>query len=211
MRITKFGHACVRIEVDDQVVVLDPGGFTEAEAVDGATAVLVTHEHPDHYAPDHLRRTTAPIHTIAAVADRIHADAPDIGERISVVAPGERFDAGITVTAVGEQHAVIHPEIPRITNSGYLLEVGDLVVFHPGDALTLPGVEVDLLLLPVSAPWLKISECIDFAREVGAQRSLGIHDEVYSKAGLAIADAHLGRMLAERAQSYVRLESGQDL
>ena len=60
MRITKFGHACVRVEHDGAVVVLDPGVWTDAEAVDGADAVLITHEHPDHYAPDHLRATEAP-------------------------------------------------------------------------------------------------------------------------------------------------------
>ena len=71
MRITKFGHACVRLETDGHTIVLDPGGFTEPEAVDGATAVLVTHEHGDHYSVDHLRRSQAPIYTIQAVADQI--------------------------------------------------------------------------------------------------------------------------------------------
>ena len=45
MRITKFGHACVRLEHGGQALVVDPGSFTEREALDGATAVLVTHEH----------------------------------------------------------------------------------------------------------------------------------------------------------------------
>ena len=106
---------------------------------------------------------------------------------------------------VGEKHAVIHPEMPRFDNTGYLLEVEDITVFHPGDSLTLPEREVDLLLLPVSAPWLKIGECIDFARDVGAPRSLAIHDMVYSDVGLAMVDAHLDRMLGERAQTYIRL------
>ena len=88
MRITKFGHACVRLETDGQMVVLDPGGFTEPEAVDGATAVLITHEHADHYSPDHLRRTDAPVFTIAAVAAKIREDAPDVAERLTVVEPG---------------------------------------------------------------------------------------------------------------------------
>ena len=52
MRITKFGHACVRLETGEHTIVLDPGGFTEPEAVDGATAVLITHEHADHYSAD---------------------------------------------------------------------------------------------------------------------------------------------------------------
>src|SRR6476660_8373695 len=36
MRITKFGHACVRVENDGRTVVLDPGMFTDVEALDGA-------------------------------------------------------------------------------------------------------------------------------------------------------------------------------
>jgi L-ascorbate metabolism protein UlaG (beta-lactamase superfamily) len=211
MRITKFGHACVRLETGDHTIVLDPGGFTEPEAVDGATAVLITHEHADHYSADNLRRTDAPIHTIGAVAAVIREEAPDLAERLRVVSPGQQFDPGVPTTAVGEKHAVIHPEMLRFDNSGYLLEVEGIRILHPGDSLTVPTVDVDLLLLPVSAPWLKIGECIDFARDVGAQRSLAIHDKVYSDVGLNMADAHLTRMLGERAQTYVRLEPGQDL
>jgi L-ascorbate metabolism protein UlaG (beta-lactamase superfamily) len=211
MRITKFGHACVRVETGDHTIVLDPGSFTEPEAVDGATAVLITHEHADHYSAENLRRTDAPIHTIGAVAAQIREAAPDLAERVSVVTPGQQFDPGVPTTAVGEKHAVIHPEMPRFDNSGYLLEVEGLHIFHPGDSLLVPDDDVDLLLLPVSAPWLKMGECIDFARDVGAQRSLAIHDKVYSDVGLAMADAHLARMLGERAQTYLRLEPGQDL
>lgn len=209
MRITKFGHACVRLETGDHTIVLDPGGFTEPEAVDGATAVLITHEHADHYSPDNLRRTDAPIHTIGAVAAKIREEAPDVAERVTVVE--REFDSGVPTRVVGEKHAVIHPEMHRFDNSGYLLEVEDIRVFHPGDSLTVPEEDVDLLLLPVSAPWLKVSECIDFARDVGAQRSLAIHDKVYSETGLKMVDAHLSRMLGERAQTYVRLQPGQDL
>lgn len=211
MRIVKFGHACVRLEHDDAAVVLDPGGFTGPEAVDGATAVLITHEHADHYSAEHLRRTEAPVFTIEAVAAKIRDEAPDVAERLTVVSPGERFDPGLPVAVVGEKHAVIHPEMQHFDNSGFLLEVGDVTVFHPGDALTVPDAEVDLLLLPVSAPWLKVSECIDFGRDVGAQRSLAIHDMVYSEAGLGIVDGHLDRMLGERGQSYSRLQAGQEL
>lgn len=211
MRLVKFGHACVRLEHDGAAVVLDPGGFTEPEAVDGATAVLVTHEHPDHYSVDHLRRTDAPVFTIEAVAALIRAEAPDVAERVTVVRPGERIDPGVPTTVVGTKHAVIHPEMKHFDNSGYLLEAGDTRVFHPGDALTVPDAEVDVLLLPVSAPWLKVSECIDFARDVGAPRSVAIHDKVYSEVGLGIVDGHLQRMLAERGQRYTRLPEGHEL
>ena len=210
MRITKFGHACVRLEYDDKVVVVDPGMFTDPEAVDGADAVVITHEHPDHYLPDHLARTDAPVFTIDAVAARIREDAPAVAERITVISPGEEFDPGIPAVAVGELHAVIHPDLPRFYNSGYLFTLGDTTVFHPGDALTLPEQPVDVLCVPVCAPWMRAAEGIDFARAVAAPRNLAIHDRIYSEAGLRIVDGQYGLLLPE-TQSYTRLADGADL
>jgi L-ascorbate metabolism protein UlaG (beta-lactamase superfamily) len=210
VRITKFGHSCVRLEHDGHVVVVDPGMFTDPEAVDGADAVLVTHEHPDHYQPDHLRRADAPVFTIEAVAAKVREDAPDVAERVAVVGPGEAFDAGVPVVAVGELHAVIHPDLPRFYNSGYVLSLGDTTVYHPGDSLTLPEQQVDVLCVPVCAPWMRAAEGVDFARAVGAARNLAIHDRIYSEAGLRIVDGQYALLLAE-AQSYARLADGADL
>jgi len=212
MRLTKHGHACVRLEHEGRTVVLDPGMFTEAEAVDGADVVLLTHEHPDHVDVGHLRRTDAPVLTIAAVAEMLRADAPDVAERVRVVSPGETFEAGgVPVTAVGELHAVIHPEMPRFDNSGYTLRLGDLVVHHPGDSLVVPEAEVDLLLLPSSAPWLKASEAVDYARAVGAPRNLAIHDRIYTEEAHGILAGHLQHFLAPAGQEYLRLADGEDL
>jgi L-ascorbate metabolism protein UlaG (beta-lactamase superfamily) len=211
MRITKFGHACVRIEHDGAVVVLDPGVFSEPEALDGATGVLITHEHPDHVHADLLRGSDAPIWTIGSVARLLREQAPDIGERVSVVRPGDRLDvSGLPVEVVGEKHAVIHPDYDRIDNSGYVVTAGDRAVYHPGDALTAPGRAVDVLLAPMSAPWLKVGEAIDFVREVGAPRSLGIHDKVYSEIGLGMVATHMGNLLPE-GQEFLRREPGEDL
>ena len=125
--------------------------------------------------------------------------------------PGQSLDIGVSVEVVGVKHAVIHPELPHFDNSGYLLGVEGRTIFHPGDALTSLPVAPDLLLLPVSAPWLKVSEAIDYARDVGAPRSLAIHDAVYSETGLGIIDGHLKRFLAANDQEYVRLEAGEEL
>ncbi|MCW2764086.1 MAG: beta-lactamase domain protein [Nocardioides sp.] len=211
MRITKFGHACVRIEYDGKAIVLDPGVFTDVSALDGADAVLITHEHPDHYLPAHLLTIDAPIFTIEAVAAKILEDAPEVAERVTVVAPGESFDPGVPVRAVGELHAVIHPEYPRFFNSGYVLTLGETKLYHPGDALTPPGEDVDVLFVPVSAPWMRVSEAIEFAREVRAPRNVAIHDRVYSEVGLGMVDGHMNAFLPKAGQEYVRLADGQDL
>ncbi|QWF22922.1 MBL fold metallo-hydrolase [Nocardioides sp. LMS-CY] len=211
MRITKFGHACVRIQHDGTTVVVDPGAFTDPAAVDGADAVLITHEHFDHYLADHLAAAAAPIFTIAAVAAKIREDAPALADRITVVAPGDTFDVGLPVRAVGELHAVIHPEFPRITNSGYVVDAGGTKVYHPGDALTEPGEAVDVLLVPSSAPWLKASEAVEFARAVKAPRNLAIHDRIYTEVAHGILEQHMNAFLPNEGLEYVRRADGEDL
>ena len=53
---------------------------------------------------------------------------------------------------------MIHPDLPRFYNSGYLFTLGDTTVFHPGDALTVPEQPVDVLCVPVCAPWMRAAE-----------------------------------------------------
>lgn len=215
MRITKFGHACVRIEHDGTTIVFDPGVFTDPEAVDGADAVLITHEHFDHYVPEHLRATDARIFTIDAVAAKIREDAPEVAERVTVVAPGESFrvngEGGLPIRVVGEMHAVIHPELPRLFNSGYVVTAGESKIYHPGDSLTEPGEDVDVLLVPSSAPWLKASEAIDFARAVKAPLNLAIHDRIYSDAGHGFLESQMNLFLPNAGQEYLRRADGEDL
>lgn len=210
MRIAKFGHSCVRLEYDGVVVVVDPGMFTDPEAVDGADAVVVTHEHPDHYLPEHLVRADVPVFTIDAVAAKIRQDAPELAERVTVVSPGASFDPGIPAESVGELHAVIHPDLPRFYNSGYVFDLGGTTVYHPGDALTVPEQRVDVLCVPVCAPWMRGAEGIDFARAVGAPSNLAIHDRIYSEAGLTIIDGHY-RLLLPETSTYSRIPDGADL
>ena len=211
MRITKFGHSCIRLSSGNDVVI-DPGGWSEREALDGVSAVLVTHEHPDHWDIDHLRATDAPIYTIDAVASQIRGADGAVGERVTVVAPGEEVDvAGFSVRVVGERHAVIHPELPRFFNSGYVLSAAGTSVYHPGDSFELPGEQVDVFCAPVCAPWAKMSELLDLARDVRAPRTVGIHDKIYSDLGLALVDGRMEAFLGPLGGSYARPDSGQDL
>ncbi|CAN5344745.1 MBL fold metallo-hydrolase [soil metagenome] len=208
MRITKFGHACIRIEHDGAVVVIDPGSFTAPEAVDGADAILITHEHADHVDPSHLDRSGAPIHTIAAVVDQL---SDGHRERTTVVRPGQDLVvAGIPVSVVGQMHAVIHPDYPRFFNSGYVLRLGETTLYHPGDSLTVPPVQVDVCCVPSSGPWLKMAEAVDFARAVGAPSNLGIHDRLNSAVAADMVATHLNNLIGE-GQRFESLEDGTDL
>ncbi|MEU7568277.1 MBL fold metallo-hydrolase [Streptomyces fradiae] len=194
MKLTKKAHACVRLEKDGQTLVIDPGGFSEQDAALGADAILVTHEHPDHFDEDRLRagmeaNPAAEIWTLRSVAEQLSAAFPG---RVHTVGHGDTFTAaGFDVEVHGELHAVIHPDIPRVTNIGFLV---DGSVFHPGDALTVPGRPVETLFLPVMAPWNKISEVIDYVREVKPLRAVDVHDALLSPLARPIYDRHVGTL-----------------
>ncbi len=211
MKLTKKGHACVRLEKDGRSLVIDPGAFSEEDAAVGAEAILVTHEHMDHFDEGRLRAAleaepAARIWTLASVADRI-ADA--FPGRVHTVGEGDTFSAaGFDIEVHGQLHAVIHPDIPRITNVGYVV---DGSVFHPGDALTVPGRPVETLLLPVHAPWNKLAELVDYVREVGPDRALDVHDALLSE----VAPLVYGRMLGPEGPGigaeHVRLAPGESI
>lgn len=195
MKLTKKSHACVRLEKDGRTLVIDPGGFSERDAAVGADAVLVTHEHPDHFDEGRLRTAleanpAAELWTLRSVAEQVSAAFPG---RVHTVGHGDTFTAaGFDVQVHGELHAVIHPDLPRVTNVGYLLDGGR--VFHPGDALTLPDRPVETLLLPVMAPWNKLAEVIEYVREVRPQRAYDVHDALLTDLARPIYDGHVGRL-----------------
>jgi L-ascorbate metabolism protein UlaG (beta-lactamase superfamily) len=194
MKLTKKRHACVRLEKDGRTLVIDPGTFSEEDAAVGADVILVTHEHLDHFNEDRLRagldaNPAAELWTLRSVAEKVSAAFPG---RVHTVGHGDAFTAaGFEVQVHGELHAVIHPDIPRITNVGYLV---DGSVFHPGDALTLPDHAVDTLLLPVQAPWSKVSEVVDYVREVKPRRTIDVHDALLTDLARPIYDMMLGNL-----------------
>lgn len=186
LRMTTLGHSSIRLESAGGTVVVDPGLFSAPDALDDANAVLITHEHIDHVVPDKLRVAAAAnpgleVWTNPGVA----AQFSDLGGRIHPVTHGETFTAcGLDVHVYGEKHATIHRDVPLVDNVGFLI---DGQVFHPGDALTVPEERVPTLLAPGAAPWAKISELIDYVREVGPDRAYLIHTAILSEPGMEIA------------------------
>lgn len=201
MRLTKFGHSCIRLDTDQGTIVIDPGVYSDPAALDGADAVFITHQHPDHCNDPELRllledRPGTRLYGPASLAETL-GNLP-----FTVVSAGDTVPAaGTEVKVHGERHAVIHPDIPVVPNVGYLVDG----IFHPGDALTVPDEPVRVLLAPVSAPWAKLSEIVDHIRTVDAPVVHPIHDAILSDAGIAIVDRMLSQLIGE---PYERIDNG---
>ena len=205
MQLTKYTHSCVRLDDGDRALVLDPGMFSEVQAaLDGASAVLITHEHPDHLDADGLRDALRRDSRLQLWAPpSVAGQFGEFGEQVVACEPGQAFEAaGFPVRTFGGQHALIHASIPVIANVGFL--IAD-TVYHPGDSFTVPPTAVEFLLAPIHAPWSKVSEVIDFVVSVRAPRTIGIHDSLLTDAGRGLVESHVTRIGAEHGVEYRRL------
>jgi len=209
MKLTKFEHACLVAEIDGKKLVIDPGVFTIPLAdVVHVVAIVITHEHPDHWTSDHLDQILrqnpgvkiyGPGGVVAAITAHDVIEVKD-GDTVEV----EPF----TLAFYGEKHAIIHSSMPVIDNVGVM--VND-TLFYPGDAFTIPPVPVDTLAVPAGAPWLKISEVIDYVTAVAPKRSFPTHEAVLSVIGQNLSNDRIGAATAAGGGSFSALEPGQSI
>lgn len=209
MKLTKLGHACVRLEKNGRALVIDPGALTpQDDALAGVEAVLVTHEHADHLDPDRLRAALAAdpdltVHTCPGAARRLAG----LGERVHVVRDGETFTAaGFDVAVAGEHHQRTLPDAPPVDNVGFLV---DDEVFHPGDAWTV--VDAPTVLPALQAPWATVADLVAYLRRAAPRRAFPVHDGLLNEQGLAIFDGVLAAEARRLDADIRRLRPGQSV
>ena len=189
MCLVKHDHACLVIDKADSSLIIDPGSFTlPLSDVFGVVAVVITHEHPDHWTAEHLERILsqnpgARIFGPAGVA----AAATDF--TIEIVADGDTIEIEpFTLRFFGEKHAEIHSSIPIIDNVGVLVNGS---FYYGGDSYTVPPVEVETLAAPIGAPWLKIGEAMDYVIAVAPKQAFPVHEATLSRIGRDMGQARL--------------------
>ena len=217
MKIRHLTHSCLLVETAGRRLLVDPGDHSAddvrglaPETLAGIDAVVITHQHPDHVDPSLLGEILAASPQAIVVAEpetaaqleasRSAADSPLAAlvgpERLITLPAGDTHELlaadghpPLRIRAVGGQHAVIHPDIPRVGNIGLVVSAGDgprLGV--TGDSLEpVPEFHgIDALAFAVVAPWSKMAETIDFLRAVRPRLALPVHDAVASPRGRAI-------------------------
>lgn len=204
MILTKYEHACFTLEKNGKLLVVDPGVFTrDIGSPENVVAIVVTHEHADHFDPAALGALIA--HNPDAVIYAHESVTKQLGDSL----PTHTVATGQTVTVepfelefFGGEHAVIHTSIPVIANLGVMI---DDTLYYPGDSFVVPGKPVKVLALPVTAPWLKISEAMDYITDIEPELAFPTHDGIASPAGKQVVDGMLSSFVSKHGGTYQRL------
>ncbi len=210
MYIKKIGHCCLMIKEKALTILTDPGTFTDKQdEVKGIDVILITHEHQDHLHVDSLKKVLANNPKAKVITNKSVGKILD-KERIAyeVVADGQEIMIdGVLIEGAGTTHAVVLEEIPPVENTGYFINKR---LFYPGDALYDPKRPVDILALPVAAPWLKMSEVVGYARALKPAHAFPVHDGMMNEFGLRFGSM-LERFVAPDGIAFHAFNAGDEI
>ena len=201
MKLTKYQHACLTLEKDAQLLVVDPGVFTtNLPPLKNVAAIVITHAHPDHFDETKIQEITMENPNAVVLA---HSDIVSLlnnTHSTTVVQAGETHWVGAFELAFfGGSHAIIHESIPPISNLGVMI---NNTLYYPGDSFVLPDCAVETLAVPASAPWMNMAEAMDFITAVKPKTCFPTHNALLSLEGQQLADAWLEKAAQKVGSKY---------
>lgn len=161
---TFFGHASFMIEANGALIYLDPvGEYADYGKLPKADAILVTHQHGDHFdkaAVQTITKESTQLYMTQAVKDELGYG--------HVMKNGDSFECRIHV---GETNVEMKIEAvpaynttpgrdkfhPAGRDNGYILTINDLRIYVSGDSEPIPEMmsqkNIDVLFLSVNQPY----------------------------------------------------------
>lgn len=202
------------VENGTERLIIDPGNLTRPlQDVVGTIAVVITHEHADHWCTEQLGHIAAlnpqvKIFGPPGVALAVAASGFPIA--VTVAHPGEQLSVGsFTLRFFGGQHALIHSSIATVDNLGVL--VND-ALYYGGDSFVVPeGVTVQALATPNGAPWLTLGNVIDYLEAVSPQMAFPVHEMLLSQAGRAMSNNRIKFVTETLGGTFALLEPGEHI
>jgi len=210
MKLTKYGHACVFIEKDGKNLVIDPGAFTDLpKYLSNVVAVVYTHSHGDHVDSGNLDLLVKANKDIT-----VYAESETMAELAGIDCNKVIVDESITVEVGGFElslyyidHAIIWKNSP-CKNLAVLV---DDFYYYPGDSFYIIDKPAKIAGVPVSAPWLKLTDAIQFVHDVKADKAMPTHNGLMNDAGHMVAHNVLGNFTKESGKELVLIANGESI
>jgi len=210
MKIKKFGHCCLLIEIDGVKLLTDPGSYTaEQQISEKIDAVLITHEHADHLHVESLKEVLKNNPEAVVITNTgVGAKLDEVAISHSVIDGRNKTEVkGIEIEAYDGKHEEIFEEIGQVQNTGYFI-AGKL--FYPGDSFKDPEREVDVLALPVAGPWCKIPDAVRYALQVKPKKAFPVHDGMIKPDSLGLTQRIPEKVLGEHGIEFIILNAGEE-
>jgi len=207
MNITKFDHSTFYIEKDGHGLLFDPVEHTtNLPEFTNLDVIIITHKHGDHFQPELLHKILVanPNAKVFTTSDNSSAIPNAI-----VVKPSDKVDEGafkLEFFGSNNHAAIYNGEIP-CENIGVIV---DGTVVNPGDSFDVPNLAtIPVLLVPISAPWLKTEESIKYIESLRPQIAVNAHDGLLSKMGLNITNNWIEQKAAIVGTVYKYCKPGE--
>ena len=210
MKITKFVHACLLVEMPEPVnrtVLFDPGDKSGAaldiEALEFLDDIVITHMHPDHFDIELVKKI---------VAKFPHVRITTTAETVTTL--GEQGITASNQPAEGlmffeSPHEIVRPfmdaDPPQEIGVHYLE-----MLSHPGDSHGFHETK-PILALPVQAPWGSLVDAVNLAFELQPKHILPIHDWHWSDEARSAIYDRLEIVFAEQGIVFHKLQTGQPI
>lgn len=208
MRVTKHEHAFLQLEQNGEQLLIDPGMYSkDLPLTNNVVAITLSHVHDDHSFRPHLeqlltRHPNAKVFGPQEVADKLS------GIDVIVCYHGDRHQVGeFTIDFYGYLHQEIHRSIPLVENLAVMVNG----LYYPGDSYTIPDATFEVLACPSSAPWLNISDVMDFLEAVKPKRVSPTHNALLSEEGHALQNGRIKEVAERFGGSFQYLKPGESL
>lgn len=209
MKITKFDHAFLQIEQSGQQLLVDPGIYSpKLPELTNVVGVVLTHLHDDHSYLPHVEAIQrqfpqvqffGPLDVVAKLGDIpctavTHGDHAQVGE--------------FSLDFFGDLHQEIHRSIPLVQNVGVLV---NSQLYYPGDSYTECDYPFEILACPAAAPWMKISDLIDYLEQVRPKRAFATHNAILNDNGHLLQNSRIREYVTKHGGEFSYLLPGESI
>lgn len=206
MRISKYEHALLVVEQSAAQLVIDPGSYSNLPELQNVVAVVFTHLHDDHTSLEHAQTISRNFPAVKMFGTQEVVEKLT-GLNVQAVYHGDHYEVGpFQIDFYGDLHQVIHRSIPLVQNVGVMI---NSQLYYPGDSYTFPEQSVEILACPTSAPWLRISDVIDFLDLIRPKKCFATHNALLSEQGHALQNNRVQQIVEKHGGEFRYLNVGE--